>query len=85
MLWRLLDQGGQYRAFDAQALKFYSERTGKPASAAQAQKAMERLRANDPPLVWKSTRGDYSLYDTDMQDWYAYLMGQHAWPPRGSA
>ncbi len=82
ILWRLLQQAAAFKAFDAAALAFYSQQSGKSITANQAQKAMDRLRENDPPLVWKSLRGEYSLYDVDMLDWYAYLMGQHAWPPQ---
>jgi hypothetical protein len=81
MLWRLLQQESAFKAFDAAALAFYSQQVGKSVTATQAQKAMDRLRDNDPPLIWKSLRGEYSLYDVEMLDWYAYLVGQHAWPP----
>ena len=82
MLWRLLQQEAAFKPFDAAALAFYSQHTDKKVTAAQAQKALEQLRDSDPPLVWKSLRGDYSLYDAEMHDWYAYLDAQHAWPPR---
>ncbi len=81
VLWHLLDQGTGFHAFDGKALAFYTGRLGKKTSAAQAQKAINNLRDNDPPLVWKSLRGEYSLYDTDLQDWYNYLLGANAWPP----
>lgn len=81
VLWRLMDQGAEFRAFNAAALAFYTNRIGKKTSAAQAQKAMNNLRDNEPPLVWKSLRGEYSLYDLDMQDWYSYLHGEKRWPP----
>jgi hypothetical protein len=42
---------------------------------------MNNLRDNEPPLVWKSLRGEYSLYDLDLQDWYGYLQGENRWPP----
>jgi hypothetical protein len=79
---RLLATGIEFRAFDAQALAFYALKVGKKVSAAQAQKAIDRLRENDPPLIWKSLRGDYSLYDLDMQDWYTYLQESQKWPTR---
>jgi hypothetical protein len=82
VLWRLLDQGEGFRAFDAAALAFYAKQTGKKISTAQAQKAISNLRDNEPPLVWKSLRGEYSLYDVDMLDWYTYLNGLQAWPPK---
>lgn len=81
ILWRLMDQGAEFHAFDSAALAFYSKRVGKKISAAQAQKALNSLRDNEPPLVWKSLPGEYSLYDLDMQDWYSYLQGENRWPP----
>lgn len=82
VLENLLEKGANFRAFDAAALKSYEAKVGKKTSAAQAQKAIEKLRDNDPPIIWKSLRGDYSLYDQDWGDWYAYLKGQHQWPSR---
>jgi hypothetical protein len=82
MLWRLLDKGEAFQPFDAASRAFYSQHVGKPVTASAAQKAIERLRDHDPPLVWKSLRGEYSLYDVEMLDWYSYLSAQQAWPPR---
>jgi hypothetical protein len=81
IFWRLLDKTDAFKPFDAASIAFYSLHTSKKVTVAQAQKAMEKLRDNDPPLVWKSLRGEYSLYDVDMLDWYAYLVAQQAWPP----
>ena len=72
----------QFKPFNAAALAFYSQHMGEKVTAAQAQKALGNLRENDPPLVWKSLRGDYSLYDQEMAGWYAYLKGGHNWPPK---
>jgi hypothetical protein len=85
VLWRLMDQNAEFHAFDAAALAFYATRIGKKVTAAQAQKAINNLRDNEPPLVWRSLRGEYSLYDLDMLDWYTYLNSQHAWPPVATA
>ena len=83
VLAHLLEMGADFRAFDAAALKSYEAFLGKKISAAQAQKAINHLRDNDPPLIWKSLRGDYSLYDQEMADWYSYLKNSHAWRPKG--
>ena len=85
MLWRLLQLEHAFKPFDAPALAFYTQQSGKKVAATQAQKALERLRDSDPPLVWKSLRGDYSLYDIEMLDWYAYRVGQQTWPPVAGA
>lgn len=82
IFWRLLDKADAFKPFDAAALAFYSQHADKKVTVAQAQKAMEKLRDNDPPLVWKSLRGEYSLYDVEMLDWYSYLVAAQTWPPR---
>jgi len=79
---RLLDKGDAFQPFDAASRAFYAKQLGKPVTASAAQKAIDRLRENDPPLVWKSLRGEYSLYDVEMLDWFSYLCAQHAWPPQ---
>lgn len=82
VLQRLLEQGESYRAFDAKALAFYGKQTNAKVSVAQVQRAHDALRDKDPPLVWKSLRGDYSVYDQALTGWHAYLVGEKNWPPR---
>ena len=82
VLQRLLEQGERYRAFDAKALAFYGKQTSTKVSVAQVQRALDALRDNDPPMVWKSLRGDYSVYDQALTGWHAYLVGEKNWPPR---
>ncbi len=82
LLTHLMEMEAQFKPFNAAALAFYSQHMGEKVTAAQAQKALGNLRENDPPLVWKSLRGDYSLYDQEMAGWYAYLKGGHNWPPK---
>ena len=82
MLERLITEGKQFRAFDAQALAFYAERTGKPKVAVAAvQRAIDAMRERSEDLVWKSLRGDYAIYDQGLIAWHAYLVNQRAWPP----
>jgi hypothetical protein len=83
VLWRLLDQGERFRPYDAQALRFYREKTGVPATVAQAQKALEALRQRTPALVWKSARGEYAVDDAAKHRWYQQRVSQDAWPPAG--
>lgn len=78
---RLLEEGDNFRPYHAASLSFYQKCTNEPCSATQAQRAIETLRDRQPPLVWKSLRGDYSLYDQSMADWYARLVNQRQWPP----
>jgi len=56
VLWRMLAQGVRFRPYDAEALRFYRERTGLDTALnpQQAQNALESLRQRTPALVWKS-------------------------------
>lgn len=82
LLERILIEGKSFRPFDADALAFYAQRIGKPKVSAQvAQRAIDSLRNNDEELVWKSLRGDYSVYDQSLNDWYAFLLAAGQWPP----
>lgn len=101
VLERLIVQGRAFKAFDAAALAFYSERmtqsqtsglnkgANKGASkgankvtAVQVQRAIDALRANEEELVWKSSRGEYSVYDQGLLAWHSYLTAERAWPPK---
>jgi hypothetical protein len=81
VLWRMLEQGSRYRPYDAEALRFYCEKTGHAVNAAQAQRALESLRQRQPALVWKSARGEYALEDAAMHRWYEKRSQTGQWPP----
>lgn len=81
VVWRMLDQGPRFRPYDAEALRFYSQRTGKPVSRAMAQKALESLRERQPGMVWKSARGEYVIDDLAMHQWYGQRVRAGTWPP----
>jgi hypothetical protein len=81
VLWRLLAQGPRFRPYDAEALRFYRDKTGHPVSVAQAQKALEALRQRMPALVWKSARGEYAVEDAAMHRWFEARMAARDWPP----
>lgn len=81
VLWRMLDQGPRYRPYDAEALRFYRDKTGHPVSTAQAQRALEALRQRMPALVWKSARGEYALQDAAMHRWFEKRSQAGQWPP----
>lgn len=82
VLWRLLAQGQRYRPYDAEALRFYREKTGHPVNVPQAQKALDALRARTPALVWKSARGEYAVEDVAMHRWYEARVKAETWPPQ---
>ena len=81
VLWRMLDQGPRFRPYDAEALRFYREKLGRPVSVQQAQKALESLRQRTPALVWKSARGEYAVEDAAMHRWYEARAAAAQWPP----
>ncbi len=82
VIWRMLEQGRRFRPYDAEALAFYSDKTGARVTRAQVQKAMEALRNHQPSMVWKSARGEYAIDDIDMHQWYEAHVRAGTWPPR---
>lgn len=81
VLWRLLEQAQRFRPYDAEALRFYQDKTGKRVTAPQAQNALESLRQHSPALVWKSARGEYAVDDAAMHRWYQQRVAADTWPP----
>jgi hypothetical protein len=81
MLWRMLDQGPRFRPYDAEALKFYREKTGHAVTVAKAQNALESLRQRTPAMVWKSARGEYAVEDAAMHRWFVSRQQAGHWPP----
>lgn len=81
VLWRLLEQGSRFRAYDADALNFYTDKTGERVTAQQVQYVLESLRNRTPAMVWKSARGEYSIDEAMMYPWYAKRTVAGTWPP----
>lgn len=81
IVWRLLDKGEFFRAYDVEALKFYQEKRGKKVTPQQVQNSLDALRALTPAMVWKSARGEYALDDTMMHQWYQKCVSAGTWPP----
>lgn len=81
VLWRLLEQGQRYRPYDAEALRFYAEKTGEEVTTAKAQRALENLRQRNPPMAWKSARSEYAVDDAAMHRWYKARLEAGTWPP----
>ncbi|MDR0779870.1 MAG: hypothetical protein LBF16_04120 [Pseudomonadales bacterium] len=81
VLWRMLEQEQRFRPYDAEALRFYHEKTGRKVSAQQAQNALESLRQRNPSLVWKSARSEYAVDDAAMHRWYSECVAAGIWPP----
>ena len=84
VLWRLLEQGQRFRPYDAEALRFYADKTGHPVTPPKAQNALESLRQRTPALVWKSARSEYAVDDAAMHRWFAQRTQQNTWPPEES-
>ena len=83
VVWRMLAHGPRFRPYDAEALRFYSDKTGGLITRAMAQKAMEALRKRQPSLVWKSACAEYAIGDAAMHRWYAQRVTAGHWPPVG--
>lgn len=84
VLWRLLEQGWRFRAYDADALDFYARNTGSSVNAQQVQTVLESLRTQTPTMVWKSARGEYAIDQAMMYQWYQRRTQDGAWPPVSS-
>ena len=81
VLWRMLEQGEHFRPYDADAKDFYGKLLGEEVSTPMAQAAIKALREREPPVVWKSSRGEYAVDDTQMQGWFKELQASGEWPP----
>ena len=82
VLWRMLEQGPRFRPYDAEAQRFYNEKTREKITTPKVQAALESLRARTPALIWKSARGEYALDDAAMHRWYSQRRDAGTWPPR---
>lgn len=81
LLWRMLHQGPHFRPHDAEALRFYCDKLGRPVSAQQALKALESLRQRTPARVRKSACGECAVEDAAMHRWYQGRQELGGWPP----
>jgi hypothetical protein len=81
VLWRLLEQGPRFRPYDAEAMRFYREKSGLSVTAQKAQNALETLRQRTPTMVWKSARGEYAVDDAAMHRWFEKGLASGSWPP----
>lgn len=81
VLVRILSNSREGKLFTADALGEYSKAHGKKVQPGAARASVEKLRELDPPVVWKSARGDYAPEDSRMRDWYEGLTKAGNWPP----
>lgn len=81
VLWRLLEQGSRFRAYDADALNFYADAVGERITPAQVQHVLDSLRNRTPSMVWKSARGEYAIDEAMMYPWYSRRKLDGTWPP----
>ncbi len=70
ILLHLLSQKERFKAYDNAALAFYTEYCGKDISMSKAQKAIEKMRNREPSLIWRSSRGEYSVQEAELSRWY---------------
>ncbi|MET0254766.1 MAG: hypothetical protein ABW193_03180 [Luteibacter sp.] len=81
VLTRVLSSSRENKLFSADALADYSRAHGRRVDPGAARAAVEKLRQADPPLIWKSARGDYAPEDSGMRQWYERLHAAGQWPP----
>lgn len=80
LVW-LLRQSPSPRMFSREALAFYAAAVGRDVSPGSAREALNQLRNADPPVVWRSSHGDYALEEIAMLDWYRRRIDRGQWPP----
>lgn len=82
VLWRMLDQGEAFTPYSGASRAFYAKTVGRrQISIPQAQKAIEGLRNQEPPLVWKAANGSYAVEEPDVREWYRQCVKAGEWPP----
>lgn len=81
VLWRMLEQGTAFRPYDSDAKDFYRALLGREVSTPMVQAAIKALRNREPSIVWKSSRGEYAVDDTQMYGWFKQLQAAGQWPP----
>ena len=81
VLWRMLEQGAAFRPYDSDAKDFYGALLGQEISTPMVQAAIKSLRDREPSIVWKSSRGEYAVDDTQMHGWFNQLQAAGQWPP----
>jgi hypothetical protein len=74
-------QGHVARPYDADAFAVYTEWLGTTPTLSQVQKAIERLRTHNPPVVWRSTNSEYAIDDVAMHPWFSKRLTDGTWPP----
>jgi len=77
----LMDRGSEFSPFGAETLAACKTILHRAVSTSTVQSALNKLRDADPPLVWKSNRGEYALDDHRMTAWYRDLLASGMWPP----
>jgi hypothetical protein len=78
---RMLEMQDNFRPMDADALAAYRSFLGEEVNTNQVNTALQGLRDRQPPLIWKSNRGEYALADAAMDRWYEQCRAAGAWPP----
>jgi hypothetical protein len=77
ILLHLLSQKERFKPYDNTALAFYSEYCAKDITMSKAQKAIEKMRNREPSLIWRSSRGEYSVQETELSRWYETYQSKH--------
>jgi hypothetical protein len=77
----LMERGEAFSPFRAETLAACERILHREVSTSSVQSALNKLRAADPPLIWKSNRGEYALDDNRMIAWYQARIADGGWPP----
>lgn len=77
----LLRESPSASMFSGDALAYYGAHVGREVSPGSAREALNQLRESEPPVIWRSSRGDYALEEIAMLDWYRRRLTGAGWPP----
>lgn len=82
----LFEKGNDFAPFDQAAMAYYAQALGSSLTASNVQVILDSMQKQDfpaePPLIWKSARGRYELYDQTLSEVYSYLKAAGQWPPK---
>lgn len=82
----LLEKGVDFAPFDQAAMGYYTQALGTPMTTSNVQVILDSMQKqesrNEPPLIWKSARGRYELYDQTLSGVYSFLRAAGQWPPK---
>tara|TARA_R100000306_G_scaffold43000_1_gene41581 strand:+ start:2127 stop:2993 length:867 start_codon:yes stop_codon:yes gene_type:complete len=63
------EKGENFEPYTQDSLDYYTRATGEVVTPSRVQKALDKLRADDSAILWKSHQGQYALQEGAMARW----------------